>query len=191
MKFILFAGLVLAALGAWWYFELSPNNTSEPVACTADAMQCPDGTWVGRTGPNCEFVCPPSATTSVSLYYYNPALDQGPGGAQCSSAGLVAVSREVPSNITVIEVVDLLLKGELTEGERAQGIETEYPLEGLDLTSAVQESEVLTLTFADPQQETSGGACRTGVLWLQIEATAKAFSGASTVRFMPEELFQP
>lgn len=31
--------------------------TPTPVACTADAMQCPDGSFVGRTGPNCEFVC--------------------------------------------------------------------------------------------------------------------------------------
>ncbi|OGH91433.1 MAG: hypothetical protein A2534_01690 [Candidatus Magasanikbacteria bacterium RIFOXYD2_FULL_39_9] len=30
----------------------------EPIACTMDAKQCPDGTYVGRTGPNCEFVCP-------------------------------------------------------------------------------------------------------------------------------------
>ena len=31
----------------------------EPVACTADAKICPDGTGVGRTGPNCEFApCP-------------------------------------------------------------------------------------------------------------------------------------
>ncbi len=28
------------------------------VACTMDAMQCPDGSYVGRTGPKCEFVCP-------------------------------------------------------------------------------------------------------------------------------------
>jgi hypothetical protein len=27
-------------------------------ACTMDAMQCPDGSYIGRTGPNCEFVCP-------------------------------------------------------------------------------------------------------------------------------------
>ena len=27
------------------------------VACTMDAMQCPDGRWIGRSGPNCEFVC--------------------------------------------------------------------------------------------------------------------------------------
>lgn len=29
----------------------------EAVICTMDAYQCPDGSWVGRTGPNCEFVC--------------------------------------------------------------------------------------------------------------------------------------
>ena len=28
------------------------------VYCTADAMQCPDGTYVGRSGPECKFVCP-------------------------------------------------------------------------------------------------------------------------------------
>ena len=33
----------------------------EGVACTMDAMQCPDGSYVGRTGPNCEFVCPVAA----------------------------------------------------------------------------------------------------------------------------------
>lgn len=31
--------------------------TSSGAICTADAFQCPNGTWVGRTGPNCQFVC--------------------------------------------------------------------------------------------------------------------------------------
>jgi len=26
--------------------------------CTMDAKQCSDGSYVGRSGPNCEFVCP-------------------------------------------------------------------------------------------------------------------------------------
>lgn len=31
----------------------------EPVACTMDAKQCPDGSYVGRSGPNCTFdPCP-------------------------------------------------------------------------------------------------------------------------------------
>ncbi len=37
------------------------NITQDPnqqTACTQDAKECPDGTWVGRSGPNCEFVCP-------------------------------------------------------------------------------------------------------------------------------------
>ena len=45
---------------AWWYstYGVSLAPGGEGVACTQDAMQCSDGTWVGRTGPNCEFVCP-------------------------------------------------------------------------------------------------------------------------------------
>lgn len=31
---------------------------SGPIACTMDAKQCSDGTYVGRSGPNCEFICP-------------------------------------------------------------------------------------------------------------------------------------
>lgn len=31
------------------------QNSNEQVMCTMDAMECPDGSYVGRTGPNCEF----------------------------------------------------------------------------------------------------------------------------------------
>lgn len=34
----------------------------EAVACTADAMICPDGSYVGRVGPDCEFAACPSAS---------------------------------------------------------------------------------------------------------------------------------
>jgi hypothetical protein len=39
----------------------NPNTPSgdDMIACTMDAKICPDGTGVGRVGPNCEFaVCP-------------------------------------------------------------------------------------------------------------------------------------
>ncbi len=32
--------------------------TTSPIYCTMDAKQCPDGSYIGRSGPNCEFVCP-------------------------------------------------------------------------------------------------------------------------------------
>ncbi len=28
------------------------------VMCTMDATHCADGSWVGRSGPNCQFDCP-------------------------------------------------------------------------------------------------------------------------------------
>ncbi len=35
-----------------------PKPKEKPVACTMDAKQCPDGSYVGRSGPNCTFACP-------------------------------------------------------------------------------------------------------------------------------------
>ena len=36
-----------------------PNKPEEPVLCTMDAKQCSDGSYVGRSGPKCEFApCP-------------------------------------------------------------------------------------------------------------------------------------
>lgn len=32
--------------------------------CTLDAMQCPDGTWIGRSGPHCTFTCPTTTSSS-------------------------------------------------------------------------------------------------------------------------------
>lgn len=64
---VIFGVIVLAIVGAGaLYFSAKTVHAPGPVACTAEAMQCPDGTYVGRTGPNCEFVCPaaPTATTT-------------------------------------------------------------------------------------------------------------------------------
>jgi hypothetical protein len=58
--FVGFAALAVVVAGGWWYYTTSQPMSPEPeqVFCTADAMECPDGSYVGRTGPNCEFVCP-------------------------------------------------------------------------------------------------------------------------------------
>src|SRR6185369_17627190 len=52
------------------------------VVCTADAMQCPDGSYVGRTGPHCEFVCPTGSTTS------NPPPSGGGGSILPYNSGI-------------------------------------------------------------------------------------------------------
>lgn len=42
----------------------SRPNPNDMVACTMEAKQCPDGSFVGRSGPNCEFAPCPSQTNS-------------------------------------------------------------------------------------------------------------------------------
>lgn len=46
--------------------DTSTTVVKEPVACTLDAKICPDGSSVGRVGPNCEFAqCPGMKTTNT------------------------------------------------------------------------------------------------------------------------------
>ncbi|MEX2340812.1 MAG: hypothetical protein WD605_00620 [Candidatus Paceibacterota bacterium] len=42
--------------------DTGSSSGGEATMCTADAYQCPNGEWVGRTGPNCEFVCSDGST---------------------------------------------------------------------------------------------------------------------------------
>lgn len=130
--------------------------------------------------------------TTIKLYYYNPALDQGVGGTQCTEKGLVEIERTIPKTITPIQdAIKLLLLGQINEKEKAEGITSEFPLEDFTLKAASLNNGNLTLTFNDPKNKTVGGSCRISILWNQIKATAKQFPEVKTVSFQPEELFQP
>ena len=49
-------GVLILGAGTYYFFA---NKTPKQVACTLEAKICPDGSAVGRTGPNCEFTeCP-------------------------------------------------------------------------------------------------------------------------------------
>ncbi|MDQ5938765.1 MAG: hypothetical protein QG642_455 [Patescibacteria group bacterium] len=50
----------------WRCTGLLNNNQNEQVACTMEAKECPDGSYVGRSGPNCEFAACPGAEQSAS-----------------------------------------------------------------------------------------------------------------------------
>lgn len=131
-------------------------------------------------------------TQTIKLYYYNPALDQGVGGVQCTSKGLVEVTRTIPKTQTPLQdSIKLLLKGELSAEERSRGVTTEFPLSGLSLVSANIKDGLATLKFDDPENRTVGGSCRVAILWAQISATAKQFDSVKNVKFIPEDLFQP
>jgi len=61
---LLIVGIVVAVLvigfGAYWFYGRPPSGPGpEEVACTMEALLCPDGSYVGRSGPTCAFSpCP-------------------------------------------------------------------------------------------------------------------------------------
>jgi len=60
-------GLVINADYMAYHPVASNDLQKNPVACTQEAMQCPDGSYVSRTGPNCEFAqCPDAAVRTYS-----------------------------------------------------------------------------------------------------------------------------
>lgn len=60
---------LVAVLGGWYWWSMNggpamPGIGGGPQACTMEAFVCPDGTSVGRTGPNCSFAPCPTPTST-------------------------------------------------------------------------------------------------------------------------------
>lgn len=65
--------LVIVGIAVFVFVRASLIDTGDSaapnqVACTMEAKLCPDGSYVGRTGPNCEFAaCPAGSPTSATI----------------------------------------------------------------------------------------------------------------------------
>jgi len=58
-KFLIVAIIVFCAISIGTVVWLEFFRAPQQAACTAEAKLCPDGSYVGRTGPSCEFAqCP-------------------------------------------------------------------------------------------------------------------------------------
>lgn len=81
---------VLALLAGGVYLALNMGLLTKEKACTQEVMVCPDGTSVGRVGPNCEFAtCPTPSLTP------EPSPQASPSGSP--SATPTATSSATPT----------------------------------------------------------------------------------------------
>ncbi len=108
---ILVLVLALLSVGLAYFYGVKQGKQSLPIAvvspspksivCTQDALQCPDGNYVGRTGPNCEFAaCPsPSGQLKKDSNQNNLSVWKGLG-----------VSFQYPSNWKIAEPVSNVQK---------------------------------------------------------------------------------
>jgi hypothetical protein len=89
-QYIFVALFVLVGVAAVAWMNAGKRNT-QPTACTMEAKLCPDGSAVGRTGPNCEFAACPEAGT--------PLVEEGTkkdAGAAGTVTGTVTLSPICP-----------------------------------------------------------------------------------------------
>lgn len=77
MKGLLFGILLIIILGlGGLVYRNAVEHPLQPIACPLDAMVCPDGTSVGRTGISCTFpACPPPnvSLADINIAYAAPA----------------------------------------------------------------------------------------------------------------------
>lgn len=78
---------VLALLAGGAYVVLNTGLLTKEKACTQDAKVCPDGSTVGRVGPNCEFApCPTPLLTPEPTPEVTPAESPSPTPTTTPSA---------------------------------------------------------------------------------------------------------
>jgi hypothetical protein len=121
---LVIAGIIIIAGTAIWLMTSKPEAipAEQLWACNADAMLCPDGSSVGRTGPKCEFqACPSPDATFARIETYLGGRDGGLNlilkprevisdsrcapDAQCVWAGTVEVRTELETKVAHGELV--------------------------------------------------------------------------------------
>jgi|GEM_PF-3353578 len=77
---ILISFLLVVAIGTRVYVILKNKETNEQVFCTMDAKMCPDGSYVGRVAPNCEFApCPNALEAKIDFSHSGVITTNNPG----------------------------------------------------------------------------------------------------------------
>jgi len=89
-KSILLVIIVILMLGLGGCY-LSTNKKINAVACTQEAKICPDGSAVGRTGPNCAFAPCPAVQPQTGCNTNNDCKN----GASCMVEGPLIANQPV------------------------------------------------------------------------------------------------
>ena len=140
----------------------------------------------------------PTNAQTIKLYYFNQDADEKlPALQRVSVSSVMPIERTVlmPSTSTtdmVTTALDELLKGNLTDAEKAQGFITTFPNPNFKLLGVViDDNGIAILHFTEVPGLTSGGSAAMAVLAQSIRLTASQFPGVTGVQFAPDTLFQP
>lgn len=92
ISIIVLAAIIFGGSILFYQYQWLPKEEAKNIECTMDAKLCPDGSYVGRTGPNCEFVCPVQTGETVNQQNSGDAESYTACGCGCCG-GAEAVLR--------------------------------------------------------------------------------------------------
>lgn len=142
-------GVVLIVVAIYFYQKgnapVTNNNNEQEVMCTADAFQCPDGTWVGRTGPNCQFECPTPSTETATV---ETMIDQGASALDVKIVPLAVIEdSRCPKDVQCIQAGTVRVRAQLISG-----LGTANQIFTLN-APVTTEAETITLVEVRPETE--------------------------------------
>ncbi len=166
-----------------------PTSPS-PIACTAEAKICPDGSSVGRVGPNCEFAACPEGkvnqkTISLKVFYNNSNLN--PNSVDCSKVyPLERAMVILPENGNTAQIaLQELVKGPTSE-EKSQGYISWFSDKTRDIIKNVKtENETAYVNLSDIREliPNASASCGSTEFIAEIENTLKQFPNIKKVIF--------
>lgn len=108
MKSLLLGIVLIIGIGlGGLVYRNAVEHPSQPIACPMDALVCPDGTAVGRTGNSCTFpICPPPNVSlpDIGISFAVPAnfiVAELPDALSVAAYEMAAASSTEVSNIVI------------------------------------------------------------------------------------------
>lgn len=136
--------LILVGIVLLISYAVRRDSNEEEVFCTADALQCADGSYVGRVPPRCEFA--PCEITQRATQGYFISVDAPLASAQVSQPFHVRGTAQIYDNIVQYELRDerqaLITSGFVYTGAEEQGVRGPFLLE---INSSLQSGSAVTL----------------------------------------------
>lgn len=162
-KYFIGVGVVIAIIIALWVINVRiAKAPTDDHVCTQDVKLCSDGSYVGRTGLNCEFTACPSEPTSLEAHI----------GQEASGLGVSILPTKVledsrcPIDVTCIQAGTVRVQARLSNG--TSHVVQEFKL-GQPVTT---ETEIITLIRVTPLAK-AGVKIQNGEYSFQFKVTKR------------------
>jgi len=125
--------LVIFVLGGFIFYQVKFTKPAMPVACTEEAKLCPDGSAVGRSGPNCEFETCPSVPTPYEACIIKQGYVWCEYNSKCYQSGTYVCPPEIKAEFDQIGLVH-----KLSKSAQGEGLILSYNADGKELEMALE-----------------------------------------------------